>query len=106
MSIQAHRRQGIKMPTFTTTTSGAAVSAAVLGIAVAAVFSSAAPPAKAGLQTVPLADQPLAEADRVPVRATGAACSLRSWPYYEQDCRFDLRAPAKEARTIRVIGLR
>jgi|GEM_PF-1542669 len=98
------------MPKFTATTattaSGAAVGVAILGIACAAFFASAAPPATAGPQMAPLADQPLAEADRVPVRATGAACSLRSWPYYDQDCRFDLRAPAKEARTIRVIGLR
>jgi hypothetical protein len=100
------------MPKFTTTTtttttaSGAAVSAAILGIACAAFFASAAPPPTAGLQIAPLADQPLAEADRVPVRAKGAACSSRSWPYYDQDCRFDLRAPAKEAQTIRVIDLR
>jgi hypothetical protein len=53
-----------------------------------------------------LALQPLAKADRLPVRETGAACSSRSWPYYDQNCRFDLRSPAKDARTVRVIPLR
>jgi hypothetical protein len=75
-----------------TTISGIAVSAAVLGIALAAFFASAAPQAKA--------------ADRLLVRASGAACSSHSWPYYDQACRFDLRSPSKDARTVRVVALR
>jgi hypothetical protein len=89
-----------------TTQVGAAVGAAVLGIGSAAFFASAAPQAKAGPNIAPVVHQPLAEVDRLPVRAKGAACSSRSWPYYDQDCRFDLRSPAKEARAIRVIDLR
>jgi hypothetical protein len=47
-----------------------------------------------------------AEADRLPAIATGNACSSRGWPHYEQSCLFDLRTPAKEVRTVRVIVLR
>jgi hypothetical protein len=88
------------------TTSGIVVGTAVLGIAFAASFASDAPPAKAGPQIPSVIHQPLAKADRLPVRTVGAACSLDGWPYYDQGCRFDLRTPAKEARTVRVIALR
>jgi hypothetical protein len=88
------------------TTSGIVVSTAVLGIAFAASFASDAPPAKVGPQIASVLHQPLAKADRLPVRTIGAACSLDGWPYYDQGCRFDLRTPAKEARTVRVIALR
>jgi hypothetical protein len=88
-----------------TTASGIVVGTAVLGITVAAFFASDAPTAKAEPQIASLHHQPLAEADRLPVRAEGAACS-HGWPYYEQGCRFDLRTPAKEARAVRIIALR
>jgi hypothetical protein len=91
---------------FTTAASGTAVTTAVLGITLAAIFASSAPPAKAAPLTGIVVDQPLAKADRLPVRTKGAACSSRSWPYYDQDCQFDLRNPANDARTIRVIALR
>jgi hypothetical protein len=94
------------MPKFATTASGAAVSALATGIAFASFFTSAAPQAKEGPGIISAVHQPLAKADRLPVRPTGAACSSRSWPYYDQDCRFDLRGPATEARTVRVIALR
>jgi hypothetical protein len=79
---------------FVATTSGIAVSAAVSGIAVAAFLASAAPQANAEPQTTP-----------VEVSAKGAACSSHSWPYYDQDCRFDLRTSAKMPPTVRVIAL-
>ncbi len=47
-----------------------------------------------------------AVADRLPEIARGNACSSRGWPNYEQNCLFDLRTPAKEARPIRIIVLR
>jgi hypothetical protein len=90
----------------TNATSSTAVSAAVLGITLAAVFASVAPQARAEPQIAPVVHQPLAKADRLPVPTKGAACSSRSWPYYDQDCLFDRRSPAHEARTIRVIALR
>lgn len=93
------------MPKFTNA-AGLVVGAAVLGIAFAAFFASASPPAKAGPQLASVLHQPLAEADRRPVHAEDAACSFHGWPYYDQSCRFDLRTPAKEAPTVRVIALR
>jgi len=87
-----------------TTTSGLVVGAAVVGLAFAAVFASPAPTAEAEPQIDSV--QPLAKVDRLPVRIEGAACSSRGWPYYDQGCRFDLRMPAKEAPTVRVIALR
>lgn len=47
-----------------------------------------------------------AKGDRLPMRVSGTACSLRSWPYYEQNCQFDLRRPANNAGEVRFIGLR
>jgi hypothetical protein len=89
-----------------TTASGIVVSTAVLGIAFAAFLASASPPAKAEPQIASVLLLPLAKADRLPERTAGAACSLHGWPYYDPGCRFDLRAPAQEARTVRVIALR
>ena len=91
---------------FTTTHGGAAVSVAVLAIALGACFASAAPQAKAEPQITPVEHQHFAKADRLPAGAKAAACSFTNWPYYDQDCRFDLRTPAGEARTVRVIALR
>jgi hypothetical protein len=49
----------------------------------------------------------LAKADRLPQLLTGAACSARGWPNYEQRCQFDLRRPADAlSRTVRVIAMR
>jgi hypothetical protein len=43
----------------------------------------------------------------LPQLLTGAACSARGWPHYEQSCQFDLRQPADAlARTVRVIAMR
>ena len=82
------------------------VITAVLGIAIAAVFASVPRQAKEEAQMAAVVHQPLAKADRLPVRTRGAACSSRSWPDYDQDCVFDLRSPAHTARTIRVVALR
>jgi len=47
----------------------------------------------------------LALADDLPAIAKGNACSSRGWPNYEQGCLFDLRTPANDLRTVRVIAL-
>ena len=54
------------------------------------------------------ATQPLtvAKADRLRVPVKGTACSAHAWPNFEPKCQFDLREPAGEARTVRVIALR
>ena len=61
------------------------------------------PEAKAHSQVTVMLPAP-AVADAIPAR--GSACSSRGWPNYEQSCLFDLRTPANEVRTVRVIGLR
>lgn len=60
------------------------------------------PEAKAQSQVTVMLPAP-AVADRLPVISKGNACSSRGWPNYEQSCLFDLRTPAKEVRTVRVI---
>ena len=78
------------------------VAAAVLLAGIAA-FSTLAVPEATARSLVVVAH---AKGDRVPVRVRGPACSLRSWPYYDRDCRFDLRRPANEAGAVRLIALR
>ena len=80
----------------------AIVAAAVL-VAAFAVFSTSAMPEANAKSLVVL---PHAKGDRLPARVRGPACSLRSWPYYDRDCQFDLRRPANEARAARLIALR
>lgn len=46
------------------------------------------------------------KADRLTSVARGSACSLQGWPNYEQECQFDMRRPADDTRTVRVISLR
>jgi len=45
-----------------------------------------------------------ANSGRIAVSTTGAACSQRAWPNYEQSCLVDQRGGA-EMRTIRVVGV-
>jgi hypothetical protein len=77
-------------------------AAAVLTAGLAAFPTSAVPEANAKSSVV----LPHAKGDRLPVRVRGPACSLRSWPYYDRDCQFDLRRPANEAGAVRLIALR
>ena len=88
-------------------TSARAKSVTVVAVAglmagLAALSISAIPEAKAKSQ-VPEA---LAKGDKLPMRVRGTACSARSWPYYDQNCQFDLRRPANNAGEVRLIGLR
>lgn len=50
--------------------------------------------------------QTSARADRLRVPVKGTACSVHAWPNFEPKCQFDVREPAGEARTVRVIALR
>jgi hypothetical protein len=78
------------------------VAAAVLVAGIAAFSTAAVPEANARSLVV----VPHAKGDRLPTRVRGPACSLRSWPYYDRDCQFDLRRPANEAGVVRLIALR
>jgi hypothetical protein len=50
--------------------------------------------------------QTVARADRLRVPVKGTACSVHAWPNFEPNCQFDVREPAGQARTVRVIALR
>jgi hypothetical protein len=81
-----------------------AIAAAAFVASLAGFSPSAVPAAKAASDVK--GEQPLAKGDRLSALVRGAACSSRSWPYYDQNCRFDLRKPANEAPTVRIIALR
>ena len=81
------------------------IAAAALVAGVIALAVTAAPAANDGAAK-PTLPQPLAKADRLHVPVKGPACSMYGWPNVEPKCQFDLREPAGEARTVRVIALR
>ncbi len=84
-----------------------AVATAGLAAGVVVVLTSGVPEAKADtLVLLAPQHQSNAKSDRIPALLKGAACSSRGWPHYEPRCQFDLRRPANEARTVRVIALR
>jgi hypothetical protein len=93
---------GFTMIKFTTAKTVGAMAAAALFAGLAVLFASVAPEARAETQL----KGSFSKSDRLPVLEMGAACSSRGWPYYEQSCQFDLRKPAYEARTVRIIALR
>ena len=53
-----------------------------------------------------MASQSGGKGDRLAVLTPRPACALQSWPYYSQNCQFDLRAPSDARTTVRVIALR
>jgi hypothetical protein len=80
-----------------------AAAAIIAGLVVFA--TSAAPKANVPDDNRAL-PQASAKGDRLPLHLKGAACSKHGWPNFEKNCQFDLRNPADEARTVRVIALR
>jgi hypothetical protein len=83
-----------------------AVTAAALAATLTIFLTPGVVPEAKAHSQVTVMLPPLALADRVPAIAKVNACLPRGWPYYEQSCLFDLRTPADEVRTVRVIGLR
>ncbi len=81
-----------------------AIAAAAIAASLAVFSTSAVPEAKAASHVQ--GEQPLAKGDRLAALVRGAACSSRSWPNYDQNCRFDLRKPANDAPTVRIIAVR
>ncbi len=94
------------MITFITTKSVTAMAVAALLAGLAVFFASLVPEARAEAWVADALHQPYAKGDHMPALVTGAECSSREWPDYEQGCQFDLRRPAHEARTVRIIALR
>jgi hypothetical protein len=83
-----------------------AVVAAAFVAGLAIFLTAVVPDAKAESAVQSAGHETGAKADRHPTVVKGAACSLQSWPNYEQSCEFDLRRPIGGARTVRVIALR
>jgi hypothetical protein len=87
-----------------------ATAAAVAGVAV--VMMPSAPQALTVSRVEGATAPSHLKADRLPLPlplplpVTGAACSSHSWPNYDQSCQFDLRRPAGEVRTVRVVALK
>ena len=77
-----------------------AAAAAVAGVVV--FMMPGAPQAQTVAQVLPASHS---KGDRLPLLVPGAACSLHSWPNYDQSCQFDLRRSAGDVRTVRVVGL-
>jgi len=44
------------------------------------------------------------KADQSDARTYGTACSERGWPYFELNCLRDANSPARQARTVRMVG--
>lgn len=86
------------------TRSFTAVAVAALVASLALFLTSASPEAEAASRVSDAFSQLHAKGERALVQ--GAACSQQGWPYYKQICQFDLRKPANEARTVRIIALR
>jgi hypothetical protein len=98
-------RKPFSRPVITTIASAGAILTASL-VGGAAVFLSGVLQVSAEPQITVAIHQAHAKGDRLPRFVKGAACSSRGWPHYEPGCQFDMRRPADEMRTIRVIALR
>jgi hypothetical protein len=89
---------------FSTAKFVASLVPAVLVVCAAAHLLVPEARAESRVEAVPA--QSLAKGDRLQPLAMATECSLQGWPYYEQGCQFDLRSPAHQARTVRIIALR
>jgi hypothetical protein len=80
-----------------------ATAAAIAGLI---VFATSAAPKANVPEVADALPALLVKSDRLPLPVKGAACSKHGWPNFEQSCQFDLRKPANEALTVRVLALR
>jgi hypothetical protein len=90
----------VRAPTAAMASLGVALVAALIGSS--AIFLSRILEVNAAMQTYVAVHQ--IKSNRL-VIPKGAACSALGWPYYEQSCQFDMRRPADDVRTIRIIAL-
>ena len=82
---------------------------ATIGPAIMAIFAIVgclAVFAPGALGVTELTPEPQSIAEGPSTLPKGGACSLLEWPNYEQGCQFDVRQPAGEMRTIRIIAIR
>jgi hypothetical protein len=95
----------VNKPLITTIASvGAIVAASLIGGV--AVFLLGVPEVRAEALDKAAVHRLQAKGDRLPVLVKGTACSAQGWPHYEQGCQFDMRRPADEVRTVRIVALR
>jgi hypothetical protein len=80
-----------------------AVSMAAVVATVATFVTAVVPEANADTQVSGALLHIYSKGDRLSALRKGSACA-HSWPHYEHSCQFDLRKPANEVRTIRVIA--
>jgi hypothetical protein len=83
-----------------------AAASVATALAFALMASPGANPVGSELQKATAQPDASADTGRLRVPTRGNACSVHGWPNFEPKCQFDLREPAAEARTIRVIALR
>ena len=83
---------------------GAVVAASLIGSV--AVLLSGVLEVRAEARDMAAIHRLQAKGDRLPVLVKGTACSSQGWPHYEQGCQFDMRRPADEVRTVRIVALR
>jgi len=88
---------------FSTQSVAAGVAAALIGSC--AAFLTPIFPAAAQVEAAAASHQVLAKADRLPRLVTGSACSVQSWPSFDQKCQFDLRRSADDVRQVRIVDL-
>jgi len=81
------------------------LAAAALVGCVAALLMPVAPQARAETQNKAGSDAIHVKGDRLPRLITGRACSLASWPNYDQACQFDLRRSADDIRVVRILNM-
>jgi hypothetical protein len=84
---------------------GTIAAVPVLG-GLAVFLITGVPQAKAEPKVQVAVHQTQAKADRLSRAFKGTGCSALGWPHYEQTCQFDMRRPADDMRTVRVIALR
>ena len=54
--------------------------------------------------TLPVTPAAAPKADRLELKTSGAGCSQKAWPYYEQDCLVDFQARwTGEPRKVRLV---
>jgi hypothetical protein len=53
----------------------------------------------------PVIENPVIEKSVIEARSAGAACSMRAWPYYADDCLHDPGQPGGHARVARIVPL-
>jgi len=84
---------------------GVVMSKLLAAVCVAAVMGAAAIVFTGLASSIEAHSTPRAtKGDRLDARPYGAACSERSWPYYEPQCLRNRVTPTREARAVRIVA--